>query len=112
MFDPSKMTILVQAAGGAGDWRLWHYLAADDTLEDVVADGFFTPFAPHIVPYSVVFVTAPGYVAQLVLLVKDNAVTTRTLCQVDVDVASSEPPHVQGVPGQVVEVLPAQPDAE
>ena len=101
MFDPSKMTILLQAAGGSGDWRMWHYVVADgDDLETVMVDGYFSAFAPQITPCSLVTVTSPNYVAQLVLLTKDNAVTTKKLCAVDIGDEESDAPHVQGVPGQ------------
>ena len=110
MFDPSKMTILLQAAGGSGDWRNWHYVVADgDTLDTVMADGYFSGFAPQITPCSLVTVTAPDYVAQLVLLTKDNAVMTKKLCAVDIGHGESDAPHVQGVPGQADALMAVEP---
>lgn len=115
MFDPSKFTILLQAAGGSGDWRFWHYVVADGTtLDDVQADGFFTPMASQITPNSIVFVVAPTYVAQLVLVVKDDGVKTVAMALADVP-EDADLPHVQGVPGQADGnqpiVAPADPEA-
>lgn len=101
MFDPSKMTILVQAAGGSGDWRMWHYTVADDaTMDNVTADGFFSPMHRQITPMSIVYVTATTFVAQLAMLKKDNAVTTEVMAVAEFAEDDSDLPHVQGVPNQ------------
>lgn len=107
MFDQSKMTILVQAAGGSGDWRMWHYVVADDdTLADVLTAGYFTPFVDQITTHSIVYVTAKTFVAQAVLLVKDRVVTAALMSSVEFGQEDAEQPHVQGVPNQADASMP------
>ena len=100
MFDPSKFTILVQAAGGSGDWRIWHYVVADGAkLEEVQAPGFFSAMRDSITPSSFVYVIAPDYAAQMVLVKHDEGVDTVTFAAVDLP-SDAHLPHVQGVPNQ------------
>ncbi len=99
MFDASKLTILVQAAGGSGDWRMWHYVDADDDLEAVKAPGFFAPMGAQITPNSIVMVVAPSYVAQLVLVKREADLVTVEMCSAAIP-AAADMPHVQGVPNQ------------
>lgn len=100
MFDPSAMTILVQAAGGSGSWRMWHYSVLDDsTLDDVKADGFFNPMAEHIESNSIVYVSAKAYVAQMVLRRDGLQINTAEMTRADFPREGGADPKRQLLPG-------------
>lgn len=98
MFDPSAMTILTQAAGGSGSWRIWHYVVVDDTtLDDLTEPGYFGAMGDHFTPASVVYVTAPTYVAQLVLSKVGDTWHASVLSEVELP-EDAEAPRVQNLP--------------
>ena len=98
VFDPASFTIVLQSAGDSCDWRIWHYVVAGDvTLDDVSADGFFSPMGGQITQGSIVYVVAPTYVAHLVLVKSGVMVTGKVLSSVVMPVEVVVPPAQMAV---------------
>jgi hypothetical protein len=97
-FDPSKMTISWQQAGGSGNLRQWHFTVSDDdTMKDVQKPGYFSAMAASLSPSSLVYVTAPKWAALFVLSHVDDDWVATVMARADMP-QNAAAPLVQGLP--------------
>jgi hypothetical protein len=97
-FDPSRMTILTQAAAGLGSWRIWHYVVPDnDSIADVTAPAYFHPMATALTPGSMVYVLGSTYIAQLALSRLEAGWTGFVMCHKPLP-KGAHPPPLQSPP--------------
>jgi hypothetical protein len=97
-FDIACATISIQAAGGSGSWREWHYSVMDaDTVADLTKPGYFDGLGDHLTPGSVVTAVAKRFVCQLALTKVDGHWIAVEMGRADFP-ADSAQPLLQGLP--------------